>query len=550
MGTEGAGRRWIVTGWPAGLLRVWLRALTRARVPAAAVALALFLPAAAVALALLLPAAGHAQSPPFSQTLRWGTGYLDVPVAAVLPSLAFRAGYSAFRVPSGPAPEVDGEGRVAGIGRREATVHGDATLSMGLWNRVELGTSLQAFNDEEDGGNLVGFFGRVLLLDPTRSGFGLAAGARYLGAPSYPGLNAATPRLGFPDARLLARYPGNPGTPEAPSNPLPGVDADWSLYAVSSLFLPGVEAAWLPENTVSLTLGWGTGLFREGGELPWYSEGSWGGWFGAAGMEFALGESSTVSLAAEWAGLDANLGADVAWNGLRAGIHLLGLNHGENASAWRSRKVGLSISLTACPLLRRACRPAVRRAHQPDTVRLPAPPPDTVWRSGTPGSASIDAGFRDGASGWTRDRRLPAAAVGSVNGLLQHPVHGVQDGDGRAPGEFTFVGARLGPQEPVLLSLESGPDRGDDDPGVEGPDGLHAPEFSLHHLADDAVDGVQRGFGPHAEVALPGVDPGGPALDFPPSPLHGDRDGALPVGGRVEFQSDEFQPAAGVVGVS
>lgn len=476
------------------------------------------------------PGPGRAQGPPFSHTLRWGTGYVDVPAAAVLPSLGFRAGVSAFRIPAGPAPRVDGEGRIAGTGRREASVHEDVTLSLGLWNRVELGTSLQAFNDEERGGDLVGFFGRVLLLDPGETGFGLATGARYLGGPSYPLVDAATPRLGYPDLRLRERYAANPGFPEDPSNPLPGVDAEWSLYGVSSLFLPGVEAGWLPENTVSLTLGWGTGLFREGGELPWYAEGSWDGWFGAAGVDFRLGDASTASVAVEWAGLDANLGAQMAWGGLRAGIHLLGLNHGENASAWRSRKVGLSLSLTACPLLRRACRPGIRRAHQPDTVRLPAPPPDTVWRSGEARGTAGSPEVRDG-NPWGDDSTGGAAdPAGSVDGLLQDPVHGVQDGDGGAPGELGLVGARLGSQEPVLLPLEPGPHRGDDDPGVEGPDGLDSPELGLHHVAGDAVDGVQGGFGAHAEVPLPGVDAGGPTPELPTPPLHGYRYRPLPVG--------------------
>jgi len=504
-----------------------------------------------VAWAALCPRPATAQSPPFSNTLRWGTGYLDVPAATVLPSLGFRLGFSGFRVPGGASPLVDDNGRASGSGRRDATLHGDATLSLGLWDRLELGTSLQSFNDDQDGGNLVGLFGRILLLEPSRSGFALAAGARYLNAPSFPDGDRAVPRLGFPDSRLRPQYPGGPGAPGGSSASLPGVNAQWSAYLVSSLFLPGLEAEWMPENTVSLTLGWGSGLFREGGSLPWYSEGSWGGWFGGAGLNVELGDQATGSFFGEWSGLDANIGAEVAWRSVRAGVHLLGMNHGENVSAWRSRKVGLSVSITACPLLRRACRPGIRRSHRPDTVRLPAPPPDTVrvpsLRSDTARvSMAGPKGRRDGMRRRFKTQgRQPAR---SVDRLLQHPIQRVQDRDGGARGEFVFGVARLGAEEPVLLTLKAGGDRCDHHPGIEGADGLDAPEVGVHHLAEDASDGVQRGLGAHAQVSLTGTHARGAPLDLFVQPSHGDGDGTLTIGRRVEIQTHEFESAAGSFG--
>lgn len=469
----------------------------------------------------LLPVAVQAQAPPFSQTLRWGTGYLDVPVAAVLPGGSFRAAFSGFRV----SPDV--------LPGDESRFHGDGVLSLGLFDRLELGTSLQSFNDAGDGGNLVGFFGRALIVDPTATGFGLAAGVRRLGQPDVPGAPVATPRLGFPAPGLLRRDPSTGGE----------VDADWSLYGVASLFLPGIQAPGLPDNTVSLSLGWGTGLFREGEDVEVYADGSWGGWFGGVSLDLRLGEATTLSLMADHGGLDTNLGGEVAWNGVRAGVHLLGLNHGESVSPWRSRKVGFSVSLTACPLLRRDCRPGVRRAHLPDTVRLPAPPPDTVIVRDTAGLAPGLA--RRAAGPGQGEGTGEAAPSGSVHDPLDEAVQGVQDGNGRAPGQVVLGFARLGPQEAIFLPLGPGVDGGDHHPGVEGPHGLHPPEFGVHLVLRHGADGVQRRLGSHAEVPFAGGDPRGLAQELPALPLHVHGHVPLPVGGRVHVEADEPETSAG-----
>ena len=318
-------------------------------------------------LTALLPGAAAAQQPG-SPTLRWGSGYLDVPAAVVLPGAGLRATFSGFwsRVPDPPV--VGDDGSVVGTGPSEERFHGDLAVGLGLFDRVELGASLQSVRSDEEGGDLWGFHGRVLLLRPDPGGLGLAVGARVLTTPTFPGdVEGAPGRLGFPDPRLLREY--SDGT-EVRTRFSPWVVATWAV--------PGPSAGWLPPNDLSLTVGWGGGIFREGEALSWYAGGVTDGWLVAGSWGFALAEELTVGLEAEHDGFDVNAGAEVNWRGARLGVHALGLNHREAVSVYRSRRWGVSLSLEACPLLRRACRPRVRRPAPADTIRLPAPPPDTV----------------------------------------------------------------------------------------------------------------------------------------------------------------------------
>ena len=318
-----------------------------------------------IALVTAAPAGGQQ---PGSPTLRWGSGYLDVPAAVVLPGAGVRATFSGFwsRVPDPPL--VGDDGAVVGTGPSRERFHGDLAVGLGLFDRVELGASLQSVRSDEEGGDLWGFHGRVLLLRPEPGGLGVAVGARLLTTPGFPGgVEGAPGRLGFPDPRLLREY--GDGT-EIRTRFTPWVVATWAV--------PGPSADWLPPNDLSFTAGWGGGIFREGEELSWYAGGVTDGWLVAGSWGFALADETTLGFEAEHNGFDVNAGMEVNWRGARLGVHALGLNHREPVSVYRSRRWGVSVSLEACPLLRRACRPRVRRPAPADTLRLPAPPPDTV----------------------------------------------------------------------------------------------------------------------------------------------------------------------------
>lgn len=381
-----------------------------------------------------------AQAPPFSSTLRYGSGYLDVPVAAVLPNLALRANWSGFWVTADRDPEVDASGDVVGPGDAPAGFHGDASFSMGFLERVELGTSVQSFTAEADGGHLVGAFGKLLLLDPSRSGLGVAVGGRWLRAPDYgDGVERAPTRLGFGDRRARAEFTDGRT-----------LDTQLTLYGVATLTLPGLTYPWLPPNQFTLTGGYGTGMFQEGGDLPWYAPSGTGGWFAAGSWEVAAGERTVLALSAEHNGFDVNLEAELAWRDLRVAAHALGVDHGDGSSVYRSRKYGLSVSLTACPLLNRACRPGIRAGAPRDTVRLPAPPPDTVVvarETFPPGvGVPVQLCLATGEDAWV----LVTSVGDTLVGPSRRALASLPPGEG-LPGRYAREGAGFEPGAPLVL---------------------------------------------------------------------------------------------------
>lgn len=323
---------------------------------------------------LVTAATASAQTTKMPSTLRYGSGYLDVPSASVIPHLALLGTYSGFWIDA-PRLITDANGNVVG---RSATAvddyFADGSITLGLFDRLELGTSLQSFNDSDQGGNMWGAYGRLALLRPETQGIGLAAGARYMQAPDFDdGIDYQPPRLGFPDRRFRQDLPdGNKADDE--------VDTELSWYAVSSAFLQGLDASWLPEHDFTFTLGWGQGMFRDGEEIDFYSFADSEGWFGGAAMHIGLGDEALLNLMGEWNGFDLNLGAQFDFGGIRVGGHYLGANYQEDFGMYRSPKWGILGSLALCPAGDTfLCKPGlIERVPETDTVRLPAPPADTV----------------------------------------------------------------------------------------------------------------------------------------------------------------------------
>jgi hypothetical protein len=198
---------------------------------------------------------------------------------------------------------------------------------------------------------------------------GLAVGARYVTAPSFDDdIDYAPTRLGFPDGRARAEFVGNDVE----------MDSELSLYGVASVFLRGFESSWFPEHDWSLSLGWGTGMFNEGEEFDWYRHADSEGVFAGAVAHLSVGDGRLLNLMGEWNGFDVNLGAQLDLGGLRLGGHYLGANYLEDISSYRSPKFGFLVSAALCPGGGMLCKPSLMERIAPDTVRLPAPPPDTV----------------------------------------------------------------------------------------------------------------------------------------------------------------------------
>jgi hypothetical protein len=306
--------------------------------------------------------AGSAQTPTMPSTLRYGSGLLDTPVSSVLPHLRVTGTVSGFWVSLDRRVEVGPFGEEVGFSGPVDEFHADGALAVGLFDRVETGISLQAFGDEASGGNIWGLFGRVRVWEPVDQGLGLAAGARWLSRPSFgDGVRYVPGRLGFPDQRLARSYTG--GT-------------TLTAYGVATAYLRGFDGGPLPENDMTFSLGYGSGMFHAGGKLALYSEGHSSGWFFGTSLHVATSTQSVLTLMAEHNGFDVNVGAQLDWSGFRVGAHWLASNHaprpGGYASEYAKPKLGLLASVGICPTERGLrCRPRMMRRVEPDTIFIP-----------------------------------------------------------------------------------------------------------------------------------------------------------------------------------
>jgi len=334
----------------------------------------------------------HAQTTTMPSTLRYGSGLMDTPVASVLPHLAITGTYSGFWVNIDNSVIVNGSGDAIGTAGSVSQFMSDASFAVGLFDRVEVGTTLQTFNDTGAGGNVWGLFGRLALLQPKGQGLGLAVGGRYVTAPDYnDGIDRQPSRLGFADARFRDSY-------TAHDNP----NTQFSFYSVATAHFRGFEQDFLPEHDFTFNLGWGSGMFKDGGDLPWYAFTDSNGWFFGSAVHVELGDNSILALMGEYNGFDINIGAQLDINGIRVGAHLLGANYSQDLTEYRSRKLGILGSVAVCPTASGwLCRPKLMGRMVPDTIQLPAPPPDTVritrevappLPSGSPASVCLATG--------------------------------------------------------------------------------------------------------------------------------------------------------------
>ena len=318
-----------------------------------------------LALALLVPPGSAQTVGTMPATLRYGSGLIDIPVALVIPHLAFMATYSGFGASAAETVVPDSPGETVATGARFERWLSDGSLSLGLFDRVEVGATLQHWADRDRGGRIYGAFGRWVLLRPARRGLGLAAGFRHVTSPSF-GDEASGDlqpnRLGYPDWRVTRSAPG-----------AEDFGGNFSPYLVGTLVFPGFAGS--APYDVTLHAGWGGGLFRAGRDLEFYRETSSGGVFAGAAVHFGLGDRRLANVMAEFNGFDANAGVQIDLGGIRVGAFALGLQY-DGETTFRSRKFGVLGSVAFCGGMRALCRG--RRAPAPDTVTLPAPPPDTV----------------------------------------------------------------------------------------------------------------------------------------------------------------------------
>lgn len=293
---------------------------------------------ASLALAMLLSGqAATAQDFRMPSTLRYGSGLLDIPVAWVLPHMAITGTYTGFSVSADEPVLVkpDGTPLTDNFGDAVSKWVSDGAIAIGLMNRVELGASIQHFDSQENGGNMLGGFARISLLPASMERFGLAAGARFVTSPSYGSDNDYGPfqpgRLGYPDYRLL----------ENPSNDeIEGMTSNLSPYVVATARAVSSESM-----DVTVTGGWGMGMFSSGGDLDFYADAATGGVFGGAALHFRIGGGRILNVMAEHNGFDLNAGVQLDLGNIRVGGFMHGLM-GDGSSTYRSSKFGVLASLS------------------------------------------------------------------------------------------------------------------------------------------------------------------------------------------------------------
>src|SRR5687768_593257 len=201
------------------------------------------------------PLAGAtAQQQEFPQSLYWGSGLIDIPIAWAPPITGdFAVSYSGKRFRVDPiATKLNYDDRL----------NSQFTLSTALFGRLEGGVSFFSSNPE------YGFFVRGVLVreeDLTARGGALAwlpavaVGARNLGKYSH------IDRFGIGYA-LLPPTPDDPDARHAPDSLHTGFDTAPTLYAVAtkSFTLNELRSGW-PGIGLSFTLGAGNGLFSDDG---------------------------------------------------------------------------------------------------------------------------------------------------------------------------------------------------------------------------------------------------------------------------------------------
>lgn len=351
-----------------------------------------------VALTALLAASGlQAQSTTMPSTLRYGSGLIDIPVASVLPHMQITGTVSGFLMKLDRTVMVNAAGDATGYGPGVDKHYSNGSVAIGLFDRAEVGTTIQSLNSKSDGGNMWGFFGRFEVLRPQGQGLGLAVGARYVAAPDFGnGIQYEPGRLGFPDQRLRNTYTGKRD-----------VNTKTSVYGVASANIRGFDDGFLPKNDITLSLGYGTGMFKDGRDLQsFYDYVSSNGWFFGSAIHFQAGNNAILTFMGEYNGFDVNVGAQYDIHGIRIGAQYLAANYGEPAggyySEYKKPKFGLLGSIAICPsgggFL---CKPHLMDRPVPDTVMMPAPPPDTVrvtrevgrpLPDGTPASVCLATG--------------------------------------------------------------------------------------------------------------------------------------------------------------
>lgn len=255
----------------------------------------------------------------YPPTLYWGSGLIDIPVAWVAPvSGDFAVNYGGKAVRTDPfEPTIDWSDHV----------NSQLTVSLAWWGRLDVGYAAYSSNPE------YGFFARALLL--REEDFALGSARWYV-----PSIAVGMRNIGDYEHidRFGIGYVLLPGPDNNMRHIADSLHQDFNtantVYGVATKgwSLRELRSSW-PDMDVSLSLGYGNGLFKDDGGLgDQYSKFSTGGLFYGAKVDFNAAPHTLVTLMAENNAWDFNVGASVSYRGVRAGLYVTELGTGGSAS--------------------------------------------------------------------------------------------------------------------------------------------------------------------------------------------------------------------------
>jgi len=277
--------------------------------------------AAAVGLAALVRPLAAQQTYP--QTLYWGAGLIDIPVAWVAPlSGDFALNYSGKTFEKG-------DQTITKINYNDQ-LNSQLTFSISVFGRVEAGVAFYSSNPE------YGFFGQALVINEEdhrgRPGGwfipSIAFGVRGIGPYGQ------VDRFGI-GYSLLPPDPGSPNYRHVADSIHQEFDVSPTVYGVGtkSFSLADIRSGW-PDINLSISVGYGNGLFSDDGELgDAYAKNSTGGLFGGLKVDFTPTPNAVLSLMAENNAWDFNVGASLDWRGMRFGLYWTELGSGSAQAA-------------------------------------------------------------------------------------------------------------------------------------------------------------------------------------------------------------------------
>ena len=288
---------------------------TRSPLPQLALAALAF-----AALAFAVPARTLGAQQEYPQSLYWGTGLIDIPVAPVSPITGdFAFHYMGKKFNNDPSAEKINYNN---------SINSQLTFSMAFFGRLEAGVAAFSSNPEQ------GFFGRATLF---RQSDQMASLARWLPSVAVGARNIGPykriDRFGC-CYRLIPPHLGQPNATHAPSSLHGEFNTANTIYGVATeeFSLANIRSSW-PDINFSVTAGYGNGLFKDDGGLgSAYAGHATGGLFYGLKTDFSPGRNVTVSLMAENNAWDYNIGGSLYYRGLRAGLYVTELGAGTKAA--------------------------------------------------------------------------------------------------------------------------------------------------------------------------------------------------------------------------